>query len=177
MSLSITGGSFKGRKIAFRGGHTRPTSARVRQALFDILGDVAGLRFCDLYAGSGAVSIEAASRGASYVEFVEADRRIARGIVGVLRDLDLAPEIARVRSMRVEDWARRPGERFDLIFADPPYTDIAMDKLDSVYENIVAHLEPRGAFILQFPKRRIPRGIFSENRRFGDDCLHFLWSR
>ncbi len=175
MALSITGGSFKGRRIAFHGGHTRPTSARVRQALFDILGDVGGLHFCDLYAGSGAVGIEAASRGASYIEFVEADRRIARGIVGNLRDLGLAPEDARVRSMRVEDWARRPGEPFDLIFADPPYIDSVMDKLDSIHENIVAHLEPNGVFILQLPKRRMPKGTFSESRRFGDDYLHFLW--
>ena len=175
MALSITGGSFKGRKIAFSGGHTRPTSARVRQALFDILGDVGGLRFCDLYAGSGAVGIEAASRGAGYIEFVEADRRIARGIIGNLRDLDLAPETARVRSMRVEDWAKRSGESFDLIFADPPYTDAAMDKIDSVYENIVAHIKPDGAFILQLPKRRMPKGTFSESRRFGDDYLHILW--
>jgi len=175
MALRITGGSFRGRKIAFHGGRIRPTASRIRQAIFDILGDIGGLRFCDLYAGSGAIGIEALSRGADYVEFVEADKRASASIVKNLQNLGIESNVARIRSMHVSNWARKFDTRFDIIFADPPYIDKVMDEIDSIHEEVVAHIEEGGFFILQLPKNRTPNVKFSESRNFGDDRLHFCY--
>jgi 16S rRNA (guanine966-N2)-methyltransferase len=110
---------------------TRPTTDRVREALFSAItswagtsdrpADVtlAGLGFCDLYAGSGAIGLEAASRGAHPVLLVEADRRIAAIAVRNARALALA---AAVQTARVEVLLKRAAPNpFDMLFADPPY--------------------------------------------------------
>jgi 16S rRNA (guanine966-N2)-methyltransferase len=100
----------------------RPTQDRVREALFSMLaGRVQGCRFLDLFAGSGAVGIEAWSRGASEVWWVEADARARRALESNLRDLGIGE--GRVIGMRTEAFLKHdpaPGG-FDIIFADPPY--------------------------------------------------------
>src|SRR5947209_17981559 len=120
----IVAGTFKGRRLATPPGRdTRPTSDRVREALFGTLGDLTGLRFADLYAGSGAVGLEAASRGAAQVLLVEADPRAGR----VVRDniaLLRAGEVARLAPSRVDSvLSGGPGSGgpYDVVFADPPY--------------------------------------------------------
>src|SRR5205085_8232482 len=98
----LVAGRYGGRRIATPPGRdTRPTSDRVREALFGALGDLAGLRFLDLYAGSGAIGLEAASRGASAVLLVESDPRAGK----VIREniaLLLAGPVARLAPSRVE---------------------------------------------------------------------------
>jgi 16S rRNA (guanine966-N2)-methyltransferase len=128
----IIAGSRRGRRIAMPpGNRTRPTSDRVREALFSAITawagtagapaerSLAGLAFCDLYAGSGAVGFEAASRGASPVLLVERDRRTAQLTRTNAEALGLAVEII---TAPVEQVLRRPpAHRFDVVFADPPY--------------------------------------------------------
>ena len=123
----IIGGSVGGRRIrAPEGAGTRPTSDRVREALFSAvesaLGTLHGLRFLDLYAGSGAVGLEARSRGAVAVTLVEQDRRAASVASGNVRSLGLdGVEVVRLPVARY--LAARPEvtSPFDVAFLDPPY--------------------------------------------------------
>lgn len=121
----IIGGRAGGRRLRTPpGAATRPTSDRVREALFSTLeaqlGSLAGLRFLDLYAGSGAVGLEAMSRGAGVVTLVESDRRTARLVqdnartLGMHRAEVVAQPVARLL-------AGAPRAPYDVVFADPPY--------------------------------------------------------
>lgn len=155
----IIGGTLGGRTIATpRGPDTRPTTDRVREALFsrvEAIFDLAGARVLDLYAGSGALGLEAVSRGAEGVLLVEADRRAAGVIEANVAQLGLAGA-ARVRADRVERVLERgPGsgpesgsesgsgsgpeqEPFDLVFLDPPYP-LGEADLTGVLELLVSH--------------------------------------
>jgi 16S rRNA (guanine966-N2)-methyltransferase len=121
--MRIIAGSRKGARIfAPKGLETRPTGDRVREATFNLVGPVEGMHVLDLYAGSGAMGLEALSRGAESATFVEADRAAAETIVKNLDKLGL--EGATVLR---EDAARRlasdaaSGRRYDLVLIDPPY--------------------------------------------------------
>jgi 16S rRNA (guanine966-N2)-methyltransferase len=131
----IIGGRAGGRRIATpRGASTRPTSDRVREALFSAIeswcGSLSGLRFLDLYAGSGAVGLEAWSRGAGVVTMVEQDRRTATLISTNARQLGFnkADVVAAPVSGTL---ARTPTAPYDVVFLDPPYAhpddDVAAD--------------------------------------------------
>jgi len=116
--MRITGGFYKGRIVACPPGVIRPTMDRMREALFAVLGDLTGCSFLDLYAGSGVVGIEAASRGAEPVVFVEKDPG-KREVLA--RNTSLLTQARRIHIMPVERYlARKPG-RFDYIFLDPPF--------------------------------------------------------
>jgi len=121
----IIGGAAGGRRITTpRGAATRPTSDRVREALFSAVeswcGSLGGLRFLDLYAGSGAVGLEAWSRGAGVVTLVEHDRRTAAVITANARGLGFPR--ADVRAASVPATLRRPPSApYDVVFSDPPY--------------------------------------------------------
>ena len=120
--MRIIAGKFRGRKLSCPKVVTRPTLDRVREALFSILGDLAGQNVVDFYAGSGALGLEALSRGARHVTLVEADRQACQvirknvegwGIEGAYRVLESAAERAR--------GALAPSAPIDLVLADPPW--------------------------------------------------------
>ena len=120
--MRVIAGEFKGRRLhAPRGARTRPTADRVREALFSMLGDVSGARVLDLYAGSGALGIEALSRGAETALFVERDQA---ALAALRRNLDAVGAHADVRRQDVLRFLARPEGTFDLVFCDPPY-DVA----------------------------------------------------
>ena len=120
--MRVVAGDFKGRRlVAPRGAGTRPTADRVREALFSMLGDVSGARVLDLYAGSGALGIEALSRGAESAVFVERDQA---ALAALRRNLDAVGARAEVRRQDVVRFLARPEGTFDLVFCDPPY-DVA----------------------------------------------------
>ena len=121
--MRVIAGAFKGRRLqAPKGIDTRPTSDRVREALFSILGDVSGARVLDLYAGSGALGIEALSRDAAEVVFVDSSRQAADAIRANLRAVG-DPD-AMIWVGEAPAYLRRadPEAPFDLVFADPPYS-------------------------------------------------------
>jgi 16S rRNA (guanine966-N2)-methyltransferase len=123
--MRIIAGSRKGARIFAPKGHdTRPTGDRVREAAFNLIGPVEGMHVLDLYAGSGAMGIEALSRGAASCVFVERDRAAARVIQANLEKLRLTGAVVANRdaatALRDE---RARGRRFDLVLADPPYED------------------------------------------------------
>lgn len=121
----IIGGRAGGRRLQTpRGAATRPTSDRVREALFSSVeswcGSLSGLRFLDLYAGSGAVGLEAWSRGAGVVTLVESDRRTAALIAANARSLGFARADVHPASV-ASTLGRRPSAPYDVVFCDPPY--------------------------------------------------------
>lgn len=121
----IIGGHAGGRRIQTPGGqHTRPTTDRVREALFSAVeswcGSLQGLRFLDLYAGSGAVGLEAWSRGAGVVSLVESDRRTARLIYDNAKLLGF-PRVHVLTSSVTAALSRPPAAPYDVVFMDPPY--------------------------------------------------------
>jgi 16S rRNA (guanine(966)-N(2))-methyltransferase RsmD len=124
--MRIEGGEARGRVLNTPNGqNTRPTDGRTREMLFNSLGDrVAGARFLDLYAGSGAVGLEALSRGADFVVFVEQEHSAIRALKANLKMLRWESK-AQVWSGNVRSAIPKlleNGEKFDLVFADPPFT-------------------------------------------------------
>ena len=121
--MRIVAGSRKGHRIAApKGADTRPTSDRVREAVFSILGTVEGAAVLDLFAGSGAMGLEALSRGAASCTFVERDRAAARVIGANLEKLRLTGAVVvtgDVASALRDERSR--GRRYDLVLVDPPY--------------------------------------------------------
>lgn len=177
----IIAGDAKGRRIrAPRGAATRPTGARVKQTLFDILGPrLSGCRFLDLCAGAGTVGLEAASRGAAQVVFVERDRHAADLIrrnaatlaPGAAVLVHAADCLAALKKLAQQ------GARFDLVFLDPPYES---DLYERVLESLDRlHLTAEGGLIVaeHFHKRPLPEriGTLESERsvRIGDHRLAF----
>jgi len=121
--MRITGGEFCGRRLRVpRGRIMRPTQDRVREALFSMVAErMSGARFADLFAGSGAVGLEAFSCGAGSVCCVECDKRIFRGLESNVRELN-AEENVSIHCADVVDFIKRGvSSGFDMVYADPPY--------------------------------------------------------
>ena len=182
MSARIVAGVFKGRRLATPSGRdTRPTSDRVREALFGALGDLTGLRFADLYAGSGAIGLEAASRGAAHVLLVEGDPRAGRVIrdnIAALR----AGDVAKLAPSRVESvlpGGPGSGGPYDIVVADPPY-DTAKTEITELLRGLVEHgwLAPDALVVVErgtrSPAPTWVNGITGErSRRYGETTLWY----
>ena len=120
--MRIIAGQAKGRVLKVPRDVSRPTTDRVRESVFGILAPVlSDVKVLDLFAGSGSLGLESLSRGARECVFVERDRGACRVIEENLRKTGLSG--GQVRAMEVSRFFRGRGGRFDLIFADPPYTD------------------------------------------------------
>lgn len=147
--MRIIGGTFRGHRLTAPKGPTRPTTDRTREAVFNLLqsrADLHGTRVLDLFAGSGALGLEALSRGAAEVTFVEK----AGAALGVIRKnaaaLGVADRCRIVRADALRWLGRRPESYFDLAFADPPY---ALDGLVQLPDLVRPHLAPGGLFVLE----------------------------
>ncbi len=125
--LRIIGGSRRGRFIRVPRGDVRPTSEMVRGALFNALGPVTGLVVLDLFAGSGALGLEALSRGASSCVFVESDAAVATVLKENIRLLDFggASRVVVSDYRQAVKSQMEPAKGFDLLFVDPPYRILA----------------------------------------------------
>jgi 16S rRNA (guanine966-N2)-methyltransferase len=123
--MRIIAGRFKGVRLpTLRGKTVRPTTERVREAVFSILGSIVeGARVLDLFAGSGAFGFEALSRGAASVVFVDKDKKVAATIAETVRTLGLmdSSSILAMDALRAMEKLARGGERFSIIYLDPPY--------------------------------------------------------
>jgi 16S rRNA (guanine966-N2)-methyltransferase len=149
--MRVVAGEYRGRRLqAPRGTSVRPTSDRVREALFSILGDIEGLRVLDLFAGSGALAIEALSRGAASATLVENDRAALDAIRANLAPL----EGANAEVVRADVLAWLGGRRgpFDLVFADPPYSS-AGKLAGALSQKLPAALSPNALIVSESDKR------------------------
>jgi 16S rRNA (guanine966-N2)-methyltransferase len=176
MSLRIIAGRFGGRRLrAPSGKGTRPTSERVREALFSMLGPLDGVVVLDLFAGTGALGIEALSRGARRVLFVERESAALAVLTGNLSALGLAQDEAEIRrgdALLALRTARERHETYDLVFIDPPYGH-APDWEEKLAVALPPLLEP-GARVVVESDRRVPLGLslpVEQQRRYGDTTI------
>lgn len=176
----IIGGTAKGRRLrAPSGDATRPTTDRVREALFSVLvsefGDLGGLRVLDLYSGSGAVGLEAVSRGAA-ATLVERDRRTAALIRDNARAVALDAEIV---AASVPTFLAGEPRAYDVVFADPPY-DLSEEALGEVLVRLAdGWTTPDGLVVVErsarSPEPLLPSGLtLLRTRRYGETALHVL---
>lgn len=175
--MRIVGGEHRGRRlVAPRGHRVRPTSDRVREAIFSALGPVEGLNVLDLYCGTGALALEALSRGAARAVLVDRDTRAALGNVGSLG----LGERARLVRANLPEWleseARRDPDRpFDLIFCDPPYK-LAHRIAAALETNLGAIGAPGGRLVVESSSSRpVAIGAFEQlrERRYGGTHVAF----
>jgi 16S rRNA (guanine966-N2)-methyltransferase len=174
--MRVVSGELGGRRFkAPPGTDTRPTSDRVREALFSALGDVSGAVVLDLFAGSGALAIEALSRGAAHATLVERDRRAAAIVRQNLAALDLA-EVSSLHvrdALRVLHDARAAGDAYDLVLIDPPYRLAA--GLGPVLSEALPPVLAPGARVVTESDRRHPLELAgleqSFERRYGDTLI------
>ncbi|MEI9938000.1 MAG: 16S rRNA (guanine(966)-N(2))-methyltransferase RsmD [Pseudomonadota bacterium] len=177
--MRIVAGEFRGRQLSTPGGDTtRPTAARAREALFAILADVSGERVLDLYAGSGALGLEALSRGAERLVLVESSKAAQQAIRSNLAALDVGAR-ATLLPLRAEA-SFKALERlapFSLVFADPPWAE-AQAAL-GVLEKLAASslLAPAARLVLEHAARTPPiaksgaRLGAIDTRRWGDTAV------
>lgn len=188
--MRVVAGKYRGHPLKSpRGAATRPTADKVREAVFSILGDIEGVRVLDLFAGTGALGIEALSRGASHVTFVELDRAALRvleaNLDAIVRpDQHDSPHPTRVLRGDVHDHLGRfatSSERFDLVFIDPPY-DAAERHAPGLGEALPRVLA-EGATVVAECDRRHPLALeeFTQDampvvdeRRYGDTLIRIL---
>jgi 16S rRNA (guanine966-N2)-methyltransferase len=155
--VRIIAGSRKGARIsAPKGLDTRPTGDRVREAVFNLLGPVEGMEVLDLYAGSGAMGLEALSRGAAHATFVEADRQAAETIVRNLDKLELGgATVLREDAVRRLAADAAAGRRYDLVLIDPPYRMLT-GVLPMLATHLPAVVEPDGLVVVESDSRDEP---------------------
>ncbi|HSO02315.1 MAG TPA: 16S rRNA (guanine(966)-N(2))-methyltransferase RsmD [Gaiellaceae bacterium] len=152
--MRIIAGSRKGHRIqAPKGADTRPTSDRAREAAFMLIGPVDGASVLDLYAGSGAMGLEALSRGAASATFVESDRGACRTISENLEKLRLTG--ARVTCADVFWTLRQDARAYDLVLVDPPY-DAWAELEPKLAEHLVRVLAPDGLLVVETSSRIEP---------------------
>jgi 16S rRNA (guanine(966)-N(2))-methyltransferase RsmD len=190
--MRISGGTAKGRRVVLRASLSkrqeadalRPTSAKVRKAIFDILGPrIIGCRFLDLYAGTGAVGLEALSRGADFVIFIDDSPARTRAITDLVRRYGFSEKahvitdkavhfVTSLKAGAVPPDALHP---YDVLFLDPPYHSAEIEMVLPCLSDS-GLLKPHGLLIVEHPsKRALPHifGALSETRRYryGDTSL------
>ena len=158
--MRIAGGEFRGRVLAApKGLDVRPTQDRVREALFSMLqGEIQGARFLDLFAGSGGVGLEALSRGAESVTFVESS---PRSFACITRNIATLKVESRCRTIRADVYAWIGGsvaDGFDIAYADPPYAEGAAHGYADMLAQLAANgiVRPGGLFIAEMRHSQTP---------------------
>jgi 16S rRNA (guanine966-N2)-methyltransferase len=178
--MRVIAGTYGGRRLqAPPGTDTRPTADRVREALFSILGErVRDARVLDLFAGSGALGIEALSRGAAEATFVDKAPAAIRAVAANLEALGADGTVVRADARRFLGGASRSGRSYDLVFLDPPYRLDAA--LASALPAAVAAVLAPGATVVSESDRRAPLEIdlpIEDERRYGDTLIRIHASR
>jgi 16S rRNA (guanine966-N2)-methyltransferase len=177
--VRVIAGRYGGRRLrAPRGRSTRPTSDRVREALFSMLGDVEGARVLDLFAGTGALGIEALSRGAERAVFVERDAAALEALQANLAALELSEPMAQIRRVQAGIALRNARERdetYDLFFVDPPYDrarawarelSVALPPLLAPAARVVVESDRRAPLALEIEALEC-----KQQRRYGDTTI------
>ena len=175
--MRVIAGRLGGRTLTTpRGRNTRPTSDRVREALFSILGSVDGARVLDLFAGSGALAIEALSRGAGDATLVDSAPGAVAAIRANLEALGLEADVRRQTARAFLQSARVSARQYDLVFVDPPYRQAGSlgRELSRILEPVLA----AGARVVAESDRRAPLSLeglsLADERRYGDTLIRIF---
>ena len=175
--MRIVGGTLGGRVLKAPAGHaTRPTSEKVREAIFNILGDVQGAHVLDVFAGSGAIGIEALSRGAEHATFVDHDRNAVQILRKNLAELALDSRATVIAQDATAAVKRAPPTPWRFVFVDPPYaSDLATR---AVLALPATSLTPDARVVIEHDRRHVPPDtlgslIRTDERRYGDTLLSF----
>lgn len=145
--MRIIAGKLGGRTFSSPPGHkTHPMSDKIRGALFNAIGDIDGLSVLDAFAGSGAISFEAVSRGANHVTAIDSDRQAQRTIRENVAALDVAESIKLI-SASASAWLSTTDQFFDVVICDPPYDDIKPELL----ARLADRCKPGGIVIFSLP--------------------------
>jgi 16S rRNA (guanine966-N2)-methyltransferase len=172
--MRINTGRLGGRIFDSPGGHrTHPMADKIRGALFNSLGDIHGLTVLDAFAGSGALSFEAISRGAKDVTTIDIDKQAYETIVANVAKLGITEGITVLRK-NVAGWTRNNTDKtFDLVLADPPYNDIRPDLL----QRLTKQVKIGGLFVVSWPGSEKPREFENvtmlDVKKYGDAQLVF----
>jgi 16S rRNA (guanine(966)-N(2))-methyltransferase RsmD len=174
--MRVIAGTYGGRRLqAPPGEATRPTADRVREALFSILGDrVGGARVLDLFAGSGALGLEALSRGAVSATFVDSAPAAIRALRANLEALGAEAEVVRADALRWLRSAPASARQYDLVFLDPPYRRAG--ELGAPLSAALAPVLAAGALVVAEADRRAPLELTmpaTDERRYGDTLIRF----
>jgi 16S rRNA (guanine966-N2)-methyltransferase len=171
--MRVIAGLYGGRTLAAPPGRgTRPTSDRVREALFSILGPLDGETVLDLFAGSGALGIEALSRGADSTVFVERDARAARVLASNLAALKIESTVRRIDAFQALRDASQRGETYSLVLCDPPYRQGA--EIGRTLSEALGPVLADGARVVTESDRRHPLDLdlsLKDERRYGDTLI------
>lgn len=180
--MRITGGELRGRTIKCPNGVIRPAMDRMRESLFSILGDLSGRSFLDLFSGSGTISIEAVSRGASHVELVEKDKIKIQTVLNnvSITEKEMGQKI-HCHFMAVELFLKRCKNKFDIIFFDPPFPY----KYHKSLVEMVAKgelLNPGGVVLIHRPKEKeMPDTVLQlelgDRREYGRSIVDFYFNK
>jgi 16S rRNA (guanine966-N2)-methyltransferase len=177
--MRVIAGTYGGRElVAPRGRATRPTADRVREALFSILGDIQRARVLDLFAGSGALAIEALSRGAAQAVMVDSAASAIAAIRRNLEALELQADVHRQTAARFLQRAQVDARQYDLVFLDPPYRH-ASDLGRELTAALPAVLAPDARVVAE-SDRRSPLELDLElldSRRYGDTLINIYGPR
>jgi 16S rRNA (guanine966-N2)-methyltransferase len=175
--MKVTGGSERGRQLKTTSGTSvRPTSDKVKQALFNILGErVGGAVFLDLFAGAGGIGIEALSRGAERVTFVDVSHDSLRVVMQNIEELGLGNR-SEVVLLQAELFLKKPSGPYDIVFLDPPYADNMRPLLELLAGAGV--LMPDSIVITEHFKKQSSPGnagclTLYREARYGDTVLAF----
>ena len=180
--MRIVGGKYRHRIISFPDdmAHTRPTKDRIREAIFSAIGDISNARVLDLYAGSGAMGLEALSRGASHITFVDISALAVKAVKSNLDSLKVSKEqyeLIKDKDSNAIETFKNKGQQFDLVFLDPPYEQ-------GEYELIVKQLNDysllsnHAILVLEANRLVILENIdYSKNKEYhyGDIMVFIYW--
>jgi len=173
--MRVSGGILRGRQVKVPKGDIRPAMDRMRESVFAVLGDLSGLSFLDIFSGSGIIALEAASRGAVYIEAVEKDPDKCKTI---LENVKISPVRINCRFIPAELYIKRAKKPFDIIFCDPPFPykykwelvrSIAESPLMADNTRLLIH-RPREDYIKNLPENI----ILEDTREFGRSIVNFF---
>ncbi|MBW3568954.1 RsmD family RNA methyltransferase [Candidatus Parcubacteria bacterium] len=172
--MRIIAGKLGGRNFEGPKGHrTHPMSEKARGGLFSALGDIEGLTIFDAFAGSGALSFEAVSRGAKHAAAVDIDKGAIESIKKSIKQLRLGDEVKAIRA-NASGWSdNNPDTLFDIVLAAPPYDNLQL----SLIQKLVKHTKPGGLYVLDWPGNlEVPSLQHAEKlkaKKYGDAQLVF----
>lgn len=169
--MRIISGKYGGRIIKAPAGHrTHPMSEKIRGAIFNALGDIEGLTMLDAFSGSGAISIEAVSKGVSSVDAIDSSKNAYETIIQNIKSLGI--KNIKVSQANVSSWLDNNSNNvYDLIVCDPPYDNVDLKLLHKIEK----HLAPNGVLVLSLPPNILYKSVYELllEKDYNDAKLYF----